>query len=136
GKHRDPELHGRTLGSPLLTHPRGVISNAVSIHRSHHRRPMTYLRRSPIAIPWLNPPELIAGGISRRPALLGRALRQIIRQPRRKLRTTMTKTRLEAFTDGMIAIIITIIVLEIKVPKGADFAALQAGLPIFLAYAL
>jgi uncharacterized membrane protein len=48
----------------------------------------------------------------------------------------MTKGRLEAFTDGVVAIIITIMVLEIKVPKGADFAALQAGLPIFLAYAL
>jgi uncharacterized membrane protein len=49
---------------------------------------------------------------------------------------TMTKGRLEAFTDGVIAIIITIMVLEIKAPQGADFAALQAGLPIFLAYAL
>jgi uncharacterized membrane protein len=48
----------------------------------------------------------------------------------------MTKGRLEAFTDGVIAIIITIMVLEIKAPQGAEFAALQAGLPIFLAYAL
>ena len=48
----------------------------------------------------------------------------------------MTKGRLEAFTDGVVAIIITIMVLEIKVPKGADFEALKAGLPIFLAYAL
>jgi uncharacterized membrane protein len=48
----------------------------------------------------------------------------------------MTKSRLEAFTDGVVAIIITIMVLEIKVPKGADLASLQAALPIFLAYAL
>jgi uncharacterized membrane protein len=48
----------------------------------------------------------------------------------------MTKGRLEAFTDGVVAIIITIMVLEIKVPRGADLAALKAGLPIFLAYAL
>src|SRR5262245_36190102 len=48
----------------------------------------------------------------------------------------MTKGRLEAFTDGVVAIIITIMVLEIKVPKGDDFEALKAGLPIFLAYAL
>jgi uncharacterized membrane protein len=48
----------------------------------------------------------------------------------------MTKGRLEAFTDGVVAIIITIMVLEIKVPQGADLAALKAGLPIFLAYAL
>jgi uncharacterized membrane protein len=48
----------------------------------------------------------------------------------------MGKGRLEAFTDGVIAIIITIMVLEIKVPQGADLASLQAGLPIFLTYVL
>jgi len=48
----------------------------------------------------------------------------------------MTKGRLEAFTDGVVAIIITIMVLEIKVPQGTDLAALKAGGPIFLAYAL
>jgi uncharacterized membrane protein len=46
----------------------------------------------------------------------------------------MGKGRLEAFTDGVIAIIITIMVLEIKVPQGTDLAALQGGLPIFLTY--
>jgi TMEM175 potassium channel family protein len=44
--------------------------------------------------------------------------------------------RLEAFTDGVIAIIITIMVLELKVPAGPDFAALMPALPIFLVYAL
>jgi hypothetical protein len=48
----------------------------------------------------------------------------------------MGKGRLEAFTDGVIAIIITIMVLEIKVPPGPDLAALQSSLPIFLAYVL
>jgi TMEM175 potassium channel family protein len=48
----------------------------------------------------------------------------------------MGKSRLEAFTDGVIAIVITIMVLEMKVPAGSDFAALISGLPIFLAYAL
>ena len=48
----------------------------------------------------------------------------------------MSKQRLEAFTDGVIAIIITIMVLEMKVPQGSDLAALRAGLPVFLAYAL
>jgi uncharacterized membrane protein len=48
----------------------------------------------------------------------------------------MTKGRLEAFTDGVVAIIITIMVLEMKVPPGSDIGALQAGLPIFLAYVL
>ena len=48
----------------------------------------------------------------------------------------MSKQRLEAFTDGVIAIIITIMVLEMKVPAGSDFAALKAALPVFLAYAL
>jgi uncharacterized membrane protein len=48
----------------------------------------------------------------------------------------VSKQRLEAFTDGVMAIIITIMVLDMKVPQGADFAALRSGLPVFLAYAL
>ena len=48
----------------------------------------------------------------------------------------METGRLEAFTDGVVAIIITIMVLEMKVPEGADLASLAAGAPIFLAYAL
>jgi uncharacterized membrane protein len=48
----------------------------------------------------------------------------------------MTKGRLEAFSDGVIAILITIMVLELKVPHGADFAALRPMLPIFVAYVM
>jgi uncharacterized membrane protein len=48
----------------------------------------------------------------------------------------MDTGRLEAFTDGVIAIIITIMVLEMKPPQGASFAALSASTPMFLAYAL
>jgi len=48
----------------------------------------------------------------------------------------MEKNRLEAFSDGVIAIIITIMVLEMKVPHGNDFAALKPVLPIFLSYVL
>ncbi|MEN3376139.1 MAG: potassium channel family protein, partial [Hyphomicrobiales bacterium] len=48
----------------------------------------------------------------------------------------MNKERLAAFSDGVIAIIITIMVLELKVPHGADFAALAALLPVFLSYVL
>lgn len=48
----------------------------------------------------------------------------------------MNKARLEAFSDGVIAIIITIMVLELKVPHGADLAALQPLLPVFGAYVL
>lgn len=46
----------------------------------------------------------------------------------------MQKTRLEAFSDGVIAIIITIMVLEIKVPNGSEFADLQGLIPVFLSY--
>jgi uncharacterized membrane protein len=46
------------------------------------------------------------------------------------------KTRLEAFSDGVLAIIITIMVLEMKVPHGEDFAALRPLLPVFLCYVL
>jgi uncharacterized membrane protein len=48
----------------------------------------------------------------------------------------MTKTRLEAFSDGVFAIIITIMVLELKVPHGADLAALAKVAPVFLSYVL
>src|SRR3954463_606823 len=48
----------------------------------------------------------------------------------------MGKNRLEAFSDGVLAIIITIMVLELKVPHGSDFAALRPILPIFLSYVL
>jgi len=48
----------------------------------------------------------------------------------------MGKGRLEAFSDGVMAIIITIMVLELKVPHGADLAAVTPLLPSFLSYAL
>ena len=48
----------------------------------------------------------------------------------------MSKGRLEAFSDGVIAIIITIMVLEMKVPRGESFAALRPLLPVFLSYVL
>ncbi len=48
----------------------------------------------------------------------------------------MGKGRLEAFSDGVIAIIITIMVLELKVPEGADLAALRPMIPVFLGYLL
>jgi uncharacterized membrane protein len=48
----------------------------------------------------------------------------------------MTKSRLEAFSDGVIAIIITIMVLELKVPEGTGWAALLPLAPKFLSYVL
>ena len=48
----------------------------------------------------------------------------------------MGKNRLEAFSDGVLAIIITIMVLELKVPHHADLEALQPLLPSFLSYVL
>jgi uncharacterized membrane protein len=48
----------------------------------------------------------------------------------------MEKNRLEAFTDGVIAIIITIMVLELKVPHGDNFEALRLLAPVFLSYVL
>jgi uncharacterized membrane protein len=48
----------------------------------------------------------------------------------------MGKTRLEAFSDGVLAVIITIMVLEMKVPHGSDWEALQPLLPVFLSYVL
>ena len=48
----------------------------------------------------------------------------------------MNKSRFEAFSDGVIAIIITIMVLELKVPHDESFAALAPLLPVFLSYVL
>src|ERR1700733_16194185 len=51
-------------------------------------------------------------------------------------RSTMNTSRIEAFSDGVIAIIITITVLELKVPQGADLAALMPMIPKFMGYVL
>ncbi len=48
----------------------------------------------------------------------------------------MTTGRMEAFTDGVIAIIITVMVLDLKVPAGHDWTALAEAAPVFLAYVL
>src|SRR5436305_14979285 len=48
----------------------------------------------------------------------------------------MGKGRLEAFSDGVIAILITILVLELKIPHGDDLRALAPLLPVFLTYIL
>jgi uncharacterized membrane protein len=48
----------------------------------------------------------------------------------------MRKTRLEAFSDGVMAIIITIMVLELKIPEGTTWEALRPVIPVFLTYAL
>lgn len=48
----------------------------------------------------------------------------------------MNRTRLEAFSDGVLAIIITIMVLEIKVPHGNDFEVLKPLIPVVISYIL
>ena len=48
----------------------------------------------------------------------------------------MNKNRLEAFSDGVLAIVITIMVLEFKVPHGSDWKNLEELIPIFISYGL
>jgi TMEM175 potassium channel family protein len=48
----------------------------------------------------------------------------------------LSKARLEAFSDGVFAILITILVLELKVPHGDDWSAVRPLLPVFLTYVL
>src|SRR3974390_1676698 len=48
----------------------------------------------------------------------------------------MSKGRLEAFSDGVIAILITIMMLDLKVPGGSDWVDLRRVLPVFLSYVL
>src|SRR5947208_9154966 len=52
------------------------------------------------------------------------------------LSSGMEKNRIEAFSDGVLAIIITIMVLELRVPHGSDLATLRPLLPVFLTYVL
>ncbi|MFT4154020.1 TMEM175 family protein [Parafilimonas sp.] len=59
--------------------------------------------------------------------------RTIIQQ---STKNNMGKTRLEAFSDGVLAIIITIMVLELKIPEGTSLQALKPVLAVFLTYAL
>ena len=77
---------------------------------------------------------------------LGNAQQQLFRQSQKIVKKTLTfiifpikimnKGRLEAFSDGVIAILITIMVLELKVPHGADLDALRPLAPVFSAYVL
>ena len=48
----------------------------------------------------------------------------------------MTKSRMEAFSDGVIAVIITIMVLEMRAPAGSDLSALKPLIPVFLSYVM
>jgi uncharacterized membrane protein len=48
----------------------------------------------------------------------------------------MGKSRMEAFSDGVIAIIITIMVLELRIPRGDDYSVLRPLIPVFLCYVL
>jgi len=48
----------------------------------------------------------------------------------------LNKSRLEAFSDGVIAILITIMVLELRIPEGADWNALRPIAPVFITYVL
>ena len=48
----------------------------------------------------------------------------------------MQKTRLEAFSDGVLAIIITIMVLELKIPHEAEWESLKPVIPSFISYVL
>jgi uncharacterized membrane protein len=48
----------------------------------------------------------------------------------------MRKGRLEAFSDGVFAVILTIMVLDMKVPRGTDLEALKSVVPVFLCYVL
>ena len=48
----------------------------------------------------------------------------------------MSKSRMEAFSDGVLAILITIMVLELRAPEGAELSALRPLIPVFLSYVL
>src|SRR4051812_875221 len=90
------------------------------------------------------PSKPVTGALHRASSLLGNRRRFILlplsaRAAKRLSATTgtgMTKSRLEAFSDGVIAVIITIMVLEMKVPHGAELSAVTPLVPVFLTYIL
>ncbi len=59
-----------------------------------------------------------------------------IKRPRSSVESDVQKERLLAFTDGVVAVIITIMVLELKPPEGTDLTALARLAPTFLSYVL
>ncbi|HXB58632.1 MAG TPA: TMEM175 family protein [Candidatus Acidoferrales bacterium] len=63
-------------------------------------------------------------------------IRRIARPPPPRYYLRVEKNRIEAFSDSVIAIIITIMVLNLVVPKSDDISALESQLPVFLTYAL
>ncbi len=76
------------------------------------------------------------GRLGSGPALGPEYPNHLARTANAERKTAMNKTRLEAFSDGVIAIIITIMVLELKVPHGTDWEALKPLWPVFLSYVL
>jgi uncharacterized membrane protein len=62
--------------------------------------------------------------------------RSCLNSPSSIILAPMSKGRLEAFSDGVIAILITIMVLELRVPEGTDWSALRGLTPVFLSYVL
>ncbi len=59
-----------------------------------------------------------------------------MQEDKKSFNAIMGTSRLEAFSDGVLAIIITIMVLELKIPRGADLNALFPLIPVFLSYIL
>jgi uncharacterized membrane protein len=57
-------------------------------------------------------------------------------EPHSENRTGITTARIEAFSDGVLAIIITVMVLELKTPHGTDWAALKPSLPGLISYVM
>src|SRR5437016_4604872 len=90
-----------------------------------------------VAVPWPAVFRRANSSCSEHKTVLKRKSRpQVHTYPHKRLTKAMTKGRLEAFSDGVIAILITIMVLELKVPQGADWEALRPLLPVFLSYVL
>src|SRR4030095_13895638 len=101
---------------------------------SAHREPVEVRARAPGHV---DPPglrSLDSAGATRRSDRRHPELREEALASRPGLR--MQKNRLEAFSDGVIAIIITIMVLEMKVPHGTGLDDLKPILPVFLSYVL
>jgi len=85
---------------------------------------------------WIGGQPLRAQSMPYRPPVVGIDFPPIPNQRRKVAYLKMTKGRMEAFSDGVFAVIITIMVLELKSPQGTNLAALKPMVPVFFSYVL
>ncbi len=89
-----------------------------------------------LGLTWIGGQQLRAQSMPTATRAVGIDFPPIPNQRRKVAYLKMTKGRMEAFSDGVFAVIITIMVLELKTPQGTNLAALKPMVPVFFSYVL